>query len=164
MLRMGLVGLIGGGAERVRERAQALESRVSALSRSQAVIEFDTAGRVVEVNDNFLSALGYARAEVMGQHHRMFMPPGEAEARGYADFWAALARGEFKAGRFCRLGKGGRRVWIQASYNPIHDDKGRVIGVIKFASDITSEVVSAVENAGQLSAIDRVMAVIEFDL
>jgi len=164
MLKQSLAALIGGGAVRVRKRAQSLESRVAALSRSQAVIEFDPAGLVMEVNDNFLRAFGYQRDEVLAQHHRMFMPPAAAGSRDYSEFWAALARGEFKAGRFRRLGKGGREVWIQASYNPILDGKGRVTGVIEFATDITAEVASAAESSGQLSAIDRVMAVIEFDL
>lgn len=164
MLNLSLLGLIGGGAARVRERADALESRVAALSKSQALIEFDPRGRVLDANENFLAAVGYSRDEVVGQHHRMFMPQGEAGNPAYADFWSRLGRGEFVSGRFRRIGKGGREVWLQASYNPILGSGGKVVGVMKFASDVTAEIVAERESAGQLSALDRVMAVIEFDL
>ncbi|MBE5313870.1 MAG: PAS domain S-box protein [Xanthomonadales bacterium] len=163
MLNLSLLSLIGGGA-RERERAEALESRVSALSKSQAVIEFDPAGRVLDANENFLAVVGYSRNAVVGQHHRMFMAQGEAGRPEYADFWARLGRGEFVSGRFRRIGKNGREVWLQASYNPILGPGGKVVGVMKFASDVTAEVLAARESAEQLGALDRVMAVIEFDL
>lgn len=164
MLNLSLLSLIGGGISRVREHAEALESRVSALSKSQAVIEFDPAGRVLDANENFLAVVGYRRNEVVGQHHRMFMVQGEAGRPEYAEFWARLGRGEFVSGRFRRIGKNGREVWLQASYNPILGPGGKVVGVMKFAADVTADVLAARESAEQLGALDRVMAVIEFDL
>jgi len=115
-----------------------LEGMVAAIERSQAVIEFELDGTIVRANRNFLDTLGYSAGEVAGRHHRMFVDPAEAAAPAYREFWAALNRGEFVAAKFRRLGKGGREVWIQASYNPILDAAGKPIRVVKFATDITA--------------------------
>jgi methyl-accepting chemotaxis protein len=114
-----------------------LEAKVAAMMRSQAVIEFQLDGTVISANENFLNALGYSAAEVVGRHHSLFVDPAEAAGQAYRDFWATLNRGEFVATKFRRLGKGGREVWIQASYNPVLDRQGRPYKVIKFATDIT---------------------------
>jgi methyl-accepting chemotaxis protein len=111
---------------------------VAAIERSQAVIEFELDGTIVRANQNFLDTLGYAAAEVVGRRHAMFVDPAESGAQAYRDFWARLNRGEFVAAKFRRLGKGGREVWIQASYNPILDEAGRPVRVVKFATDITA--------------------------
>ncbi|MDH1271214.1 PAS domain-containing methyl-accepting chemotaxis protein [Rhizobium pusense] len=143
-----------------------------ALDRSQAVISFTLDGTILEANDNFLNAMGYTLAEVKGQHHRMFAEPAYAQTPAYREFWAALGRGEFQAGEFLRLGKGGKQVWIQASYNPIFGNDGTPYMVTKYATDITaqkvlarrtSEVVSSVaaathEMTGSIQDIARSMA------
>src|SRR6201996_8448870 len=131
--------LFGGGADKQAEgRVSALDREVRAISRSQAVIEFRLDGTIVEANDNFCNAMGYSRSEIVGRKHSMFVDPQYAASEEYAAFWRALNRGEFSAQKFLRLAKGGREVWIQASYNPILDQAGRPIGVIKIATDITA--------------------------
>jgi methyl-accepting chemotaxis protein len=112
--------------------------QLAAIARSQAVIEFTTDGEIITANDNFCRALGYGLEEIRGQHHRMFVSDAERSSPEYARFWAALARGEFQAAEYLRLGKGGREVWIQATYNPIFDLNGRVFKVVKYATDVTT--------------------------
>jgi methyl-accepting chemotaxis protein len=123
----------GAAAARTRE----LEALVAAMHRSQAVIEFALDGTILDANENFLAAMGYTTAEVVGRRHAMFMPQGEADLPDYRAFWAQLNRGEYVASKFRRLGKGGREVWIQASYNPVFDETGKPCKVIKFATDVT---------------------------
>ena len=136
----------------------------AAIGRSQAVIEFGLDGSILTANENFLKALGYSLSEIQGKHHSMFIEPQLRDSPAYREFWAKLGRGEFEAGEFKRIGKGGREVWIQASYNPIIARDGKVIKVVKFAADITAAKVRAMEDAGKLMAVDRVQAVIEFNL
>ncbi len=114
------------------------DGMLAALDKVQATIEFTLDGHVVGANANFLAALGYSLDEIRGRHHRMFVEPGYAESAEYKLFWEKLNRGEFDAGQYRRLGKGGREVWIQASYNPILDTSGRPFKVVKYASDITA--------------------------
>lgn len=114
------------------------KSMVDALNRSQAVIEFNLDGTVRTANANFLKVMGFDLPSIQGQHHRMFCEPGFAESSEYKDFWAALNRGEYKTGEFKRVGRGGKDVWIIASYNPILDDSGKPYKVVKFATDITA--------------------------
>lgn len=122
-----------------QERAEH-EGKINAIDKSQATIEFDLSGHVLTANDNFLGALGYSLEEIQGHHHRMFCDEGYAASPAYAEFWAKLNRGQFDAGRYKRLGKGGRVIWIQASYNPIYDGNGRLCKVVKFATDVTAQV------------------------
>jgi methyl-accepting chemotaxis protein len=129
--------MFGRKADGAGTRTRELEGLVAAMHRSQAVIEFALDGTILSANENFLSAMGYVASEVVGRRHAMFMPPGEADAPEYRAFWAQLNRGEFVASKFRRLGKGGREVWIQASYNPVFDETGKAIKVIKFATDVT---------------------------
>jgi len=125
-------------------RRQAMEdaSKLAAISRSQAVIEFTPQGIVLDANDNFCSTLGYRREEIVGKHHSLFCEPGYAASDDYRQFWQKLARGEFIASEFVRYGKSGRQVWIQAAYNPILDESGKVAKVVKFASDVTERMTS----------------------
>ena len=140
-------------------------AEAEAIRCSQAVIEFRLDGTIVKANQNFLDALGYgALAEIEGKHHRIFMPQPDAEGADYKEFWARLNRGEYQTGEFKRIRKDGRPVWIQASYNPILDGRGKATRVIKFATDITARKMKALEDAGKMAAIDRVQAVIEFEL
>jgi len=118
----------------------ALRGQVDAIRKSQAVISFDLDGRVLEANANFLTAVGYSAAEVVGQHHGMFVDPEHRTSADYARFWDALRRGEYQAGQFRRIGKDGREVWIEASYNPVLDADGRPVQVTKFAIDVTAQV------------------------
>ncbi len=140
------------------------EGRVAALDRSEAVIEFDLDGTVLEVNDNFLAAVGYERDEVIGRHHRMFVSGTTAESPEYAQFWRRLRNGEFVSGEFHRFGKDGRDVWLQATYNPILDLNGKPWKVVKVASDVTEAKIRNADFEGKITAIRRSQAVIEFDL
>jgi methyl-accepting chemotaxis protein len=134
---------------------------LEAISKSQAVIEFDLTGKILKANENFCNALGYQQSEIVGKHHSMFCEPAFVAAPEYRDFWNRLGRGEFNAGAFKRIGKGGREIWIQASYNPVCKG-GKPYKVVKFASDITGGKSKAIEDAGKLEAISRSQAVIEF--
>lgn len=137
---------------------------LSALDRSQAVIEFKPDGTIITANANFLGAMGYTLAEVKGRHHSMFVDPAYRDSDEYRQFWAKLGRGEFQAAEFPRLAKGGRQIWIEATYNPILDRRGRVIKVVKYATDITAKKNQAADLIGQIEALHRSQAVIQFDL
>ncbi|WP_462157030.1 methyl-accepting chemotaxis protein [Pseudoalteromonas sp. GB56] len=137
---------------------------LQALNRSQAVIEFEPSGMIITANDNFLNVMGYRLDEIRGQHHRMFVPANESSSPEYSAFWQRLGRGEFIADEFKRVSKNGEDVWIQASYNPVLDKQGRVLKVVKVATDITQNKLKTAELEGQVDAIGRSQAVIEFDL
>lgn len=126
-------------SQRVVEEHES-ESLLKAISRSMAVIEFTPQGRVITANQNFLDTMGYRLEEVIGRHHGLFCLAHERESAGYREFWASLNRGEYHSHRFERLDKHGRTVYLEASYNPIFDSKGRLYKVVKFASDITRQV------------------------
>ena len=153
-----------GAVSAARQRQCELEDQVKALHRVQAVIEFDLDGTILQANENFLQTLGYTLDDIQGRHHAMFVDPEYAKSREYRDFWANLGRGEFDAGQYRRIGKGGRDIWIQASYNPVFDADGRPYKVVEFATDITAQKFQAADFAGQLAAINKSQAVIEFDL
>src|SRR5690606_6592765 len=123
-----------------RKRAAEDASKLDAIARSQAVIEFTPTGEILTANENFCAALGYALSEIRGKHHRMFCDPAYVQTAAYADFWRSLAEGRFISNEFVRYGKGGREIWIQAAYNPIRDLSGRVYKVVKFATDVTERM------------------------
>lgn len=137
---------------------------LAAISKSLAVIEFTLDGTVIEANENFLKVLGYTADEVVGKHHRIFVEPTYAASYEYAAFWERLRRGEFDSGEYKRIGKGGKEVWIQATYNPVLDARGRPVKVVKFATDVTERKLAAADSAGQLAAISKAQAVIEFSM
>ena len=141
-----------------------LRGMVDAIFRSQAVIEFGLDGIVLNANENFLSVLGYRLDEVVGKHHSMFVDPSYAQSAEYRQFWTKLGRGEFEVAEYLRIGKGGKRVFIQASYNPILDEMGKPFKVVKFATDITDQKNAAANFEGQLAAIHKSQAVIEFTM
>ncbi|AWT15295.1 MULTISPECIES: methyl-accepting chemotaxis protein [Stenotrophomonas] len=147
----------------VTDRAE-LEAQVAALHRVQAVIEFALDGTILQANDNFLQAMGYRLEEIQGKHHSLFVDAEQARSAEYRDFWARLGRGEYDAGQYRRFGKGQREIWIQASYNPVLDRQGRPYKVVKFATDITAQKLQAADSAGQLAAIGKSQAVIEFGM
>ncbi|WP_434617967.1 methyl-accepting chemotaxis protein [Azospirillum sp. B2RO_4] len=128
-----------------------MRGKIDAISRSQAVIEFNPDGTVITANENFLKVLGYSLDEIRGRHHSMFVDPREREGAAYRDFWHRLNKGQFEAAQYRRIGKGGRVVWIQASYNPVFDGAGRLCKVVKFATDITE----------QISLLDRLKSLID---
>ena len=113
---------------------------IAAMSRSQAMIEFAMDGTILTANDNFLKTLGYTLSEIQGNHHSIFVEETYRSSPDYRDFWTKLGRGEFLADIYKRVGKGGREVWIQASYNPILDLNNKPSKVVKFATDITTQV------------------------
>ena len=144
--------------------AQAALAQVEAISKSQAVIEFNPDGTIVTANENFLKTLGYSLGEIQGKHHSMFVEPAMRESAAYREFWAKLNRGEYQSAEYKRIGKGGKEVWIQASYNPMLDRNGKVYKVIKFATDITAKKLGSMEDAGMIAAIGRAQAEIAFNL
>ncbi|MFT5050263.1 MAG: methyl-accepting chemotaxis protein [Chlamydiales bacterium] len=149
--------------------AQKLENanfrgQMEAVGKSQAVIEFNLDGTIIEANDNFLGAIGYEMSEIKGQHHSMFVEPSYANSQEYKDFWAKLNTGEFVAAEFKRIAKGGREIWIQASYNPIMDLNGNPYKVVKFATDVTAQKLENADFRGQMEAVGKSQAVIEFSL
>lgn len=137
---------------------------LSALSKSLAIIEFKLDGTIIAANQRFLDALGYRTEEVVGKHHGMFVEPAYRDSQEYRSFWDKLRRGEYQAAQFKRLAKGGREVWIEASYNPILDRQGRPSRVVKFATDVTAAQSVYADLRGKVDAIGRSQAVIEFEL
>ncbi len=138
--------------------------QLAAINKSQAVIEFHMDGTVIHANDNFLKTLGYTLDELRGKHHSLFVAPAEVASPEYRQFWANLNDGKYDAGEYKRIAKGGREVWIQASYNPIVDGNGKPFKVVKYATDITATKLRNADYEGQLAAIDKAQATIEFDL
>lgn len=144
--------------------AHELQAIHSALDRAQAVIAFTLDGYVTHANENFLAVTGYALHEVVGQHHSMFCEPSFEQSSAYVDFWADLAAGKIERAEYKRIGKGGREIWINASYNPVLDAEGRVQKIVKFATDVTAEKGRSVELAGLVEAMRKAQAVVEFDM
>jgi methyl-accepting chemotaxis protein len=152
-------------ALRARDEKDAdFRGQIAAINRAQAVIEFDMDGTVREVNENFVRAMGYSPAEVVGRHHSMFVDAVRAASPEYPAFWSKLGRGESDVGIFKRVAKGGREVWLQASYNPIPDASGKPFKVVKYANDVTEQMARNADFEGQLAAINRGQSVLEFDL
>lgn len=161
-------GSSSGGKNKGDEDVQATlvdyKGQIEAISKSQAVIEFNLDGSIIRANDNFLNAMGYTFSEVQGQHHSIFVDQEYARSSAYREFWSRLNRGEYLADQFKRIGKGGREVWIQASYNPIFDMNGKPFKVVKYATDVTEQKLRNIDYQGQLDAIGRSNAVIEFNM
>lgn len=139
----------------ISEAQRAAEALLAGLDRSQAVIEFNMDGTIIHANANFLSAMGYTLEEVKGKHHRMFAEPGFAQSLEYQQFWDKLNRGEYDAKEYKRIAKGGREIWIQASYNPIMGANGKPEKVVKYATDITQQKLRNADYEGQIEAIGR---------
>jgi methyl-accepting chemotaxis protein len=138
--------------------------KMAAVNRAQAVIEFNLDGTIITANENFLSAMGYSLSEIQGKHHSIFVPPGERNSAAYSEFWAALNRGEYQVAEYKRIGKGGKEIWILATYNPLLDERGKPFGVVKFATDVTAQKLMNADLSGQMDAIGKSQAVIEFKL
>jgi methyl-accepting chemotaxis protein len=141
-----------------------MSDKLEALDLSQAIIEFKLDGTILTANQNFLDAMGYRLDEIEGRHHGIFVDAAERDSASYAEFWRSLNSGKAQTAEFRRIGKGGKEVWIQASYNPILDRSGKPYKVVKFATDITRRKLQAAEYESQIRAINRSQAVIEFQL
>eukprot|EP01037_Dinobryon_pediforme_P017293 gene17293-17483_t len=145
-------------------RVVELQGKVNAIDRAQAIVEFDLNGNVITANAQLLTTMGYTLAEIKGRNHSMFCEASFAASTAYSDFWRQLRQGEFVIGEYKRLGKGGREVWLQATYNPIFDLNGKPFKVVKYAYDVTETKKRNADFEGKVNAIGRAQAVIEFNL
>ena len=138
--------------------------QMEAVHATRATIEFEMDGTIITANENFLQAMGYTLDEVKGRHHSLFVGEVTARTPEYKQFWEKLNRGEAQIDTFKRLSKSGKEVWLDAMYTPIRDQQGELYKVVKFASDVTQKNLRLAERMGQLNAIDKALAVIEFQL
>ena len=141
-----------------------LMGQIAAINKSQAVIQFSLDGTILHANERFLKAMGYSLDEIRGKHHSMFVDPAYRESAAYRGFWDKLGRGEYDEGQYKRFGKGGKEIWLRATYNPILDRSGKPIKVVKYAADITAQKLRSADFEGQIAAIHKSQAVIEFNL
>lgn len=141
-----------------------LSAVYQALNRVQAIIEFELDGTIINANEKFLGLFGYDLDEVVGRHHRIFCDPGYAESPAYSEFWRKLGQGQYDEAESKRLAKDGREIWLQASYNPVFNEDGQPVKVVKFATDVTASKLQTAEYEGKVQAISRAQAVIEFEL
>jgi len=137
---------------------------VDAIRHSMAVIEFTLDGHILEANQNFLKTVGYSLEDIKGRHHSMFCEDSYSNSREYKDFWQGLRNGSFVSGEFKRLDSGGKTLWLEASYNPVRDKEGKVVKVVKFASDVTEKLNKSKETQDIVDALNLSVAVIEFNL
>jgi methyl-accepting chemotaxis protein len=133
-----------------------------ALDRALAIIEFDRTGKILTANANFCRAMGYELSEIRGQHHRLFVTPEFASGADYKAFWDKLGRGQYDTGEYLRLAKGGRPVWIQASYNPVLGSDGQVLKIVKVAADVTAEKLKTAEFEAKMLALTKVQAIVDY--
>jgi len=139
-------------------RTADLAGQIAAISKAQAVIEFNMDGTIIGANENFLKTLGYSLTEIKGRHHSMFVETAERDGAAYREFWASLNRGEYQAAEYKRVGKGGKEVWILASYNPILDLNGKPFKVVKYATDTTAQVLTRMGNERVRAMMETVAA------
>lgn len=131
---------VAADVSEAKRRAIETDGEIAAIRRSQAVISFAMDGTILDANDNFLKALGYRLDEIVGRNHSLFVSESYARSPDYRRFWDDLRAGQFQSNEFQRFGKGGKEVWIQATYNPILDEDGKPVKVVKFATDRTEQV------------------------
>lgn len=143
-----------------KEQEVNAQGQLEAINRVQAVIQFDLSGTIMSVNDNFLSALGYRREEIIGQKHSLFVEPSYRSSADYKEFWEILRKGQFHQGEFKRISKQGKDVWIRATYNPIFDSNGQAISVVKYASDITQEIATRNQAEETAAAANQSLATV----
>lgn len=139
-------------------------AKMNAIEKSTAVIEFAPDGTIITANENFLKTMGYSLSEIQGKHHRIFVYPEDSKLQSYQDFWAKLRSGQYDAGEYRRLAKDGHEIWIQASYNPVFNKKGDLYKILKIATDVTKRKLEDAETKGQLTAINKAQAIIEFNI
>ena len=160
------VSVIKFATDITARKKQSIEDagKMLAIGRALAVIEFEMDGTIIDANQNFLNALGYTLAEIAGKHHSMFVEPAQRDSAEYRNFWDSLRRGQFQTAEYKRIGKGGKQVWILATYNPILDEAGKPLKVVKFATDVTKQKLAGADSNGQIEAIRKSLAVIEFNM
>nr|WP_285961494.1 PAS domain-containing methyl-accepting chemotaxis protein [Pseudomonas tohonis] len=147
-----------------KNRFQNIDQKLAAIRSSMAMIDFTPTGEILDANQAFLNVVGYRLEEVVGQHHRLFCPASLVNSPEYRQFWNRLSKGESFSDRFMRLTKDGREIWLEATYMPVHNGEGQVVSVIKIAADITRQIQAENKQTSMLTALDRSMAVIEFNL
>ncbi|EEF27622.1 sensory transduction histidine kinase, putative, partial [Ricinus communis] len=147
-----------------KTRAADHDGKMAAINRVHAVTEFSTTGVVLSVNENFTAIYGYAPEEVLGKHHRLFCNRDDVQSPDYAEFWAQLAAGAHQLGKYRRVTKDGRRIWISGSYSAVLGPDGEPIKIVEYASDITAIIHGNFEFEGKVAALNRAQAVVEFDL
>ncbi|MGW9822019.1 PAS domain S-box-containing protein [Methylorubrum extorquens] len=140
------------------------EATLAAVSRKLGIIEFSPDGTVLTANENFLAVIGYSLPEIQGQQHSLFVAPAYKVSAAYQAFWEILRAGKSQTGRYKRLAKGGREVWIEATYNSVFDRSGKPYKVVKIATDVTRQVAEEADLRGQIEAINTAQAVISFSL
>ena len=145
-------------------KAREFADKLDALNRSQAIIEFKMDGTIIAANKKFLDTMGYTLSEIAGRHHSILVDPKDRDTAAHRKLWEALNRGEYQAGEFRRIGKNGKEVWIQGSYNPILGRNGKPYKVLKFATDITDRKLQMADYEGQINAISTFKAVIQFKM
>lgn len=148
----------------LNSQSKEMAAKLSALGKSQAVIEFKVDGTIIKANENFLNALGYRLDEIEGKHHSMFVEPAYRESAEYKEFWRKLGEGQYQSAQYKRIGKGGREVWIEASYNPLIGSNGKPFKVVKYATDVTKQKMEYADLRGKVDAISKSQAVIEFNM
>ena len=163
-----ILSLFGVESRVVRAREalelEELRGKLIALDKSQAIIEFSPEGEILAANENFLRVTGYSLEEIKGKHHRFLVDPAYAQSPQYQLFWEKLGRGEYDSGVHLRRGKGGREVWLQATYNPVFDPQGSRFKVVMFGTDVTAKKMETDDLEGKLEAVDKVQAILEFEL
>lgn len=153
-----------GNLSMFSQKPSELQAKLDALDRSQAVIEFKLDGTIITANQNFLTTVGYTLEELQGKHHSLFVTPEERASAAYAQFWSSLNKGEFQAAEYKRIGKNGKEIWIQATYNPLLDDTKKPYKVVKFCTDVSARKLQTADFEGQIDAINKSNAVIHFTL
>ena len=160
------VSVIKFATDITARKKQSIEDagKMLAIGRAQAVIEFEMDGTIIDANPNFLNALGYTLAQIAGKPHSIFVEPAQRDSAEYRNFWDSLRRGQFQTAEYKRIGKGGKQVWILATYNPILDEAGKPLKVVEFATDVTKQKLAGADSNGQIEAIRKSQAVIEFNM
>lgn len=164
LITIGLVSFMVFSEMKNIKLINSYSDQLNAISASNAMIEFNLDGTIINANENFLQTMGYKLDEIQNKHHRIFCQEDLVKSNEYALFWEKLNQGEFLSETFKRVTKSGKEVYLQATYNPIKDHKGKTYKIIKFATDVTAEKMRTVNYEGQLKAINESNAVIEFNM
>lgn len=143
---------------------EGLRGQLAAIYRSEALIEFELDGTIVTANENFLTLLGYSLDDIKGKPHRLLVDSAQAAGQNYDALWMKLRRGECESGQYCMKGKDGREVWLQTTYTPVLDRNGKPLKVMQLCTDITTRKMDAIDYEGKLKAVDKVQAILEFEL
>lgn len=138
--------------------------QIAAINKSEAIVEFEMDGTIISANENFLIMMGYELEEIQGKHQSIFVEPSQRDSIAQRDFWERLSRGEYQTGGFKQINANGDDVWINASFNPIFDASGRPYKIVKYAADVTQQNMQFADFSGQIAAIDKSQAVVEFDM